>query len=290
MMSTVLTTPMEAAAFAEPPATTLGKVRQAFGDGMVLAKRNLSHIRRVPEKLIDVTLQPVLFVFLFGYVFGSAIVVPGGGNYREYLMPGIFVFTMASTLPTTAVGFAQDLSKGVIDRFRSLPMARSGVLLGRSISDVAEALLGLTVLATCGLLAGWRVNDGAASALAGFGLMLLLACAFNWIGMYVGQIVRDPEAAQAVMFATIFPLMFVSNSFVPTAGMPTWLRTFAEWNPISATIQACRDLFGNTGDAVPASAAWPLHHPVVASLFWSVLLLAIFVPLAVRRYRTATQR
>ena len=278
------------ASFAEPPTTAVGRVRRAFGDGIVLAKRNLSHIRRVPEKLIDVTLQPVLFVLLFGYVFGSAIVVPGGGNYREYLMPGIFVFTMASTLPTTAVGFAQDLSKGVIDRFRSLPMARSGVLLGRSLSDVAEALLGLTVLVTCGLLTGWRVHNGPASALAGFGLMLLLASAFNWIGMYVGQLVRDPEAAQAVMFATIFPLMFVSNSFVPTAGMPPWLRAFAEWNPLSATIQACRDLFGNTGDVVRAGAAWPLHHAVLASLFWSLLLLAIFVPLAVRRYRTATQR
>jgi len=289
MMSTDLTTLMETTAFAEPPSTTLGRVRRTFGDGLVLAKRNLSHIRRVPEKLMDVTLQPVLFVLLFGYVFGSAIAVPGGGNYREYLMPGIFVFTMASTVASTAVGFAQDLSNGVIDRFRSLPMARSGVLLGRSISDIAEALLGLTVLAVCGLLTGWRIHDGAISALAGFGLMLLLACAFNWVGMYVGQIVRDPEAAQAVMFTTIFPLMFVSNSFVPTAGMPTWLRTFAEWNPISATIQACRDLFGNAGDMVPASAAWPLHHAVLASAFWSLLLLAVFVPLAVRRYRTATQ-
>jgi ABC-2 type transport system permease protein len=280
---------MKALTLPAPPKTGLGRLRWALADGLVVTRRNLAHIRRTPQKLFDVTIQPIVFVFLFGYVFGSAIAVPGGGGYIEYVMPGIFVFTMMGTLTATAVGFADDLSNGIVDRFRSLPMASSAVLIGRSVSDLLESVLGLGVLLACGLVAGWRPHNSPIETLGAFGLLLLLAVAMNCVGVVLGLLVRTPEVVNIVGGMLLLPAVFLSNIFVPTQGMPTWLRTIADWNPLSATVAACRTLFGNPG-AAQVSTAWPLQHPVVASVGWSLLLLAVLAPLAVRSYRTATIR
>jgi ABC-2 type transport system permease protein len=272
-----------------PPATLWERLRWAILDAMTIARRDLAHIRRVPEKLMDVTVQPAMFVLLFGYIFGSAINVPGGGNYREFLMAGIFTQAIAGTAMGTSVGVADDMAKGLIDRFRSLPMARSAVLTGRTFADLVEGLIGMTVLVSCGLLVGWRAHEGLTHTLAGFGLLILFGFAMSWVGTFMGLLARSAETAQAMAFIWFVPLTFVANTFVPTQGMPTVMRIVAEWNPISATTLACRKLFGNPG-AVTMSTAWPLQHPIVASIGWSLLFVAVFMPLAVRRYRTATSR
>jgi ABC-2 type transport system permease protein len=250
--------------------------------------RNLRHIRQVPDKLLNATISPIMFVLLFAYVFGSAITVRGG-NYRDFLMPGIFVQTVAFTCATTAMGVSNDMSKGLVDRFRSLPMARSAVLVGRTSADLVEGLIGIFVMAACGLAVGWRVHNGLGRALVGFVLLLLFGFAMNWLGTIIGLLMKSPEAVQSLVFITLFPITFVANTFVPTDNMTPWLRTVADWNPISALVAACRELFGNV--ATPYTGdAWPLRHPIPAAFGYSVLLLAIFAPLAVRRYRTAVGR
>ena len=268
-----------------PPSTPLARLRWALADGLTVTRRNLAHIRQVPEKLLDVTIQPVIFVLLFAYVFGSAIQVPGGGSYREFLLPGIFAQSIAFLSITTAVGVANDMQKGIIDRFRSLPMARSAVLVGRTVADLIQSLLGLLVMSACGLVVGWRAHEGVGRTLAGFGVLLLFGFAMTWVGTFIGLIVRTPETANTLGFVILFPITFIANTFVPTEGMPALLRLMADWNPLSATVAACRQLFGNPGAAYTGDA-WPLQHPVTASVGYSLLLLAIFVPLAVRRYRT----
>jgi len=272
-----------------PPGTPFARLYWAFADGLTVTRRNLAHIRRVPEKLLDVTLGPITFVFLFAFVFGSAIRIPGGGSYREFLLPGIFAQSIAFLSITTAVGVANDMQKGIIDRFRSLPMARSAVLVGRTVADLIQSVIGQVVMAVCGLIVGWRAHYGLFHTLAGFGLLLLFGFAMTWLGTYIGLVVRTPETANSLGFVILFPITFIANTFVPTEGMPPVLRTLADWNPLSATVAACRQLFGNPG-AASTSDAWPLQNPVVASLGYSLLLLAIFIPLAVRRYHTATMR
>ncbi len=279
---------MSALKIPAPPTTRLGRLCWALADGLVVTRRNLAHIRRNPQKLFDVTIQPIVFVFLFGYVLGSAITVPGG-DYIEYLMPGVFAFTMLGTLAATALGFADDMSKGVVDRFRSLPMASSAMLFGRSGSDLLESTLGLGVLLACGLVAGWRPHNSPAETVGALGLLLLLAFAMNWAGVVLGLLVRTPEAVNIIGAMVTLPLMFLSNTFVPTQGMPACLRAIADWNPVSATVAACRQLFGNPG-ATALPDVWPLQHPVIASVGWSVLFLAVFAPLAIQRYRSATAR
>jgi ABC-2 type transport system permease protein len=269
--------------------TAAARLRWALSDGLVVAKRNLTHVRYVPEKLLDVTLQPIMFVLLFAGVFGSAIAVPGGADYADFLMGGIFVQTLAFATAGTAVGVAEDMHNGVIDRFRALPMARSGVLIGRTVADLAASVLGIAVLAGTGLAIGWSIDSSVGDALAGFGILLLFAYAMSWLGTLIGLLVRAVDAAQAVVFLAIFPLTFVANTFVPTTGMPDWLRTIADWNPISAIVAACRELFGNPS-AIPADAPWPLQHPVPAALAWIAIVLIVCVPLAIRRYRMATTR
>jgi ABC-2 type transport system permease protein len=280
-----IATTSERIAVPEPPSTLGERLRWGLADGMTIARRNLSHIRRVPERLMNVTVQPIVFVVLFGYVFGSAIKVPGA-NYREFLMPGMFAMTMFGTIGSTAVGFAQDLSTGIMDRFRSLPMSRLAVMLGRSFSDLVESLLGLAVIVACGFVAGWRPHGGVADMAAALGLLLLIAFAMNWAGLFVGLSTRTPEVAQQVMFLIFLPITFLANTFVPTGGMSPVLRTIADWNPMSAFVAASRQLLGSP--SVPSSA-WPMLHPVVASLFWVVVILAIFVPLGLRRYQNATR-
>ncbi|HEY4463347.1 MAG TPA: ABC transporter permease [Streptosporangiaceae bacterium] len=253
-------------------------------DTMVLTRRSLARIVREPETLADVTIQPVIFVLLFAYVFGSAIRIPGGGNYHEYLIGGMLGMGLAGTAPGTAVGLVTDLSSGLIDRFRSLPMSRAAVLAGRTLSDLLTQVIGVVVVAAVGLAIGWRVHTGPGNIAAAFGLALLLGYAFTWAGACLGMTLRSAEAAQQTGFIFFLPLTFISNAFVPTQGMPGWLQAVANWNPLSALAAACRHLFGNP-DPATSVRAWPMQHPGLAVVAWSALMLCVFAPLAVRLYR-----
>lgn len=253
-------------------------------DVLVLTRRSLVHVVRNPAQLADVTIQPVMFVVLFTYVFGSAIRLPGGGNYHEYLVAGIFGISMAGTAPGVAVGIATDIQSGIIDRFRSLPMSRAAVLVGRLTADLLTAVLGLIVVAAVGLLVGWRVHTGPAEVLTGFALALLFAYAMSWAGAAAGMWLHNPESAQAMAFVVFFPMIFVSNAFVALQNMPVWLRVVAEWNPVSTVTASCRELFGNPNPSASVHV-WPLQHPELATALWAVALLLIFVPLSIRLYR-----
>ncbi|ARF59708.1 ABC transporter [Streptomyces gilvosporeus] len=264
-------------------------------DSLVVGKRNLIRMMRIPEVVIFGLIQPIMFVVLFTYVFGGSITIPGAPSgdaqaYHEFLMAGIFAQTVTFATAGAGAGIADDMHKGLIDRFRSLPMSRGAVLTGRTLADLVQTALTLVVLAIVALLIGWQTHESALSVLAGFGLLLLLGYAFSWIGAVIGLSVRTPEAATSGGLIWLFPLTFISNAFVPVNGMPTVLQHIAEWNPFSATVAAARDLFGNTIADAPKSVtgAWPMEHPVLASVIWSLLIIAVFRTLAVRRYRSAT--
>jgi ABC transporter DrrB family efflux protein len=245
--------------------------------------RNLLHIRRMPEMLLDVTVQSVMFVLLFAYVFGGSIAV-AGASYKEFLLPGIMVQTMVFSSAIVAMGLTSDLQKGIVDRFKSLPIPRSSVLVGRSISSLIHSSIGVVVMAVTGLLIGWRIRNGVVDGVLAFLLLLLFGFALIWLGIWVGSLMRTVEAVQGFMFTVMFPLTFVANTFAPTESMTPWLRTIAEWNPVSALTQACRELWGN-GLPAPADAAWPLQHPVLVSVGWSFIFIAVFAPLAVSAFR-----
>lgn len=264
-------------------ATPLYRLRWTLTDAFTVAGRHLTHLRSVPEKLAGMIIQPIIFVFLFGYVFGSAINVPGV-NYREFLMPGIFAMVMAGTLVGAAVGMADDRQKGIIDRLRSLPIARSSVILGATMANLVEATAGLVMLVVCGLAVGWQTHTDPMRVAAGFGLLMLCQFAMNWAGIYLGMLARSADSADQIGMTIFMPLAFVGNTFVPMQGLPGWLQTLTNWNPISAIVQATRQLFGNAG-AMPVTS-WPMQHAVWVSLGWSIVILAIFVPLCVHRYRT----
>jgi ABC transporter DrrB family efflux protein len=251
-----------------------------------MARRNLAHVRQIPEKLVDVTIQPLMFVLLFAYVFGSAIHVTGG-DYRQYLLGGILVQTLTFGIIGPATSIATDLNEGIVDRFRSLPMARSAFLLGHLISDLASSMLALTIMIASGLLVGWRIHSNVPHALAGLALLVLFAFTMLWLGMLLGLLARTPDAVTGVAFIVIFPLTFIANTFVPAGGLPDGLRQFAEYNPMSALAAATRTLFGNP-TALPSHAPWPLEHPVLSGLGWCVLALLVVAPLAIRRYRVRT--
>ncbi|HUK98086.1 MAG TPA: ABC transporter permease [Gaiellaceae bacterium] len=255
-------------------------------DSLLLARRNLAHIRQIPEKLLDVTLQPIMFVLLFAFVFGGVIGVPGG-NYREYLIGGILVQTIAFGMIGPGTSIATDLTEGIVDRFRTLPMARTAFLLGHMLAELAGMILAITILSISGLIVGWGISAGVGHALVGYGLLLLFALAMVWIGLFVGVTVRSPDAVMGVGFLLVFPLTFVASTFVPIAGLPAGLEQFAEWNPISALAAATRTQFGNP-TAIPADAAWPLQHPVLYSVSCVAAILAIAVPLTIRGYRRRT--
>jgi ABC transporter DrrB family efflux protein len=258
-------------------------------DGAVVAKRNLIKIKRVPDLLVFSTLSPIMFILLFAYVFGSAIGVPGGVNYREFLIPGIFVQTVIFGSTITGAGLADDIQKGIIDRFRSLPMSRSAVLVGRTTSDLLNNVLVLVVMSITGLIVGWRIRTSVWEAIAGYLLLLAFAYAISWVMALVGLSVPTPEVVNNAAFMVIFPLTFIANTFVPTQNFPTVLKAIADWNPVSSAAQAARELFGNTG-GVPAGGAWSLQHAVLYTLLWSIALVAVFVPLSVRRYKKAAAR
>jgi ABC transporter DrrB family efflux protein len=246
--------------------------------------RNLIHIKRMPEMLMDVTVQSVMFVLLFAYVFGGSINPPGDTSYKEFLLPGIMVQTMVFSSAVVAMGLTNDLQKGIVDRLKSLPISRSSVLVGRSISSLIHSSIGIAVMGVTGMLIGWRIRDGVVNGVLAFVLLLLFGFAMIWLGIWVGSLMRTVEAVQGFMFTVMFPLTFVANTFAPPESMPAWLRAIAEWNPVSALAQACRELWGNGLPAGP-DAAWPLQHPVAVSIAWSVILTAAFAPLAVVAFR-----
>ncbi|MEJ2577763.1 MAG: ABC transporter permease [Kineosporiaceae bacterium] len=262
---------------------------EAVSDGFVVAKRNLIKVKRVPDLLVFTTLSPIMFVLLFAYVFGSAIRVPGV-NYREFLMAGIFTQTVVFGATITGMGLAEDLQKGIVDRFRSLPMSRTAVLVGRTAADVVNNVVVIVVMSVTGLLVGWRIRSSVVEALGGFLLLLVFAYALSWMMAVVGLTVRSPEVVNNASFVVIFPMTFIANTFVPSEGLPAGLRTVAEWNPVSAVSQAARELFGNTGGQPVTSDAWALHHPVIYALIWVAGILAVFVPLSVRSYQRAAGR
>jgi ABC-2 type transport system permease protein len=263
--------------------TPSGGVRQSIADGLVITWRNLKRIPRIPELAIFAILQSIMFVLLFAFVFGGAIPLPDGGSYREYLMPGIFAQTIVFAAATTAIGMTDDLHKGILDRFRSLPMARSAVLTGRTVSDVVYNGGILIVLMLSGLAVGWTVHTGIVELLIGIGLLLLFAFAMSWIGVWLGLSVPSVEVAQQVAFTVLFPITFVSNVFVPPQTLPSWLQLVAEWNPTSTLTAALRELWGNPNPF--ASNGFPAQEPVLVTLIWVVAIIAIFGPLGVRRYR-----
>lgn len=259
-------------------------------DGWVVAKRNVIKIKRVPEILVFVLISPIMFVLLFAFVFGGAIDAGEGLNYREFLIGGIFAQTVVFGATFTGAGLAEDMQKGIIDRFRSLPMSSSAVLVGRTTSDIIYNVLSLIIMALTGLLVGWRAREGIVDMLAGFLLLLLFAYAVSWIMGYIGLLVPSVEVINNASFIVIMPLTFVSNAFVPTERFNSFLRPFVEWNPVSAVTQACRELFGNTSDAVPVPDAWSMQNPVLYTLIWVVLILVVFVPLSIRQYGRASSR
>ncbi|WP_411106971.1 ABC transporter permease [Streptomyces sp. cmx-4-9] len=261
---------------------------ELVNDTMALTGRHMRHIVRVPEKLIGVTIAPVVMVLVFGYLFGSAMSVPGGGNYREYIMGGIFTQVMLSAVGTTAAGVADDLQNGLVDRFRSLPMSRYAVLLGRTVSDLAMTALSCVVMAVVGTLIGWRAHNSLGETLLGFGLLLLLGFTMCWVGALIGLVVRSPEAVNTLSTLMVLPFAFLSNAFVPPDGLPRWLQIVTEWNPISAVVSACRELWGNPSQ--PVSDALPAQHPVAASLLVFGVLFCVIVPLAARAYHRAAAR
>ena len=279
-MSTTTTTGESTFIPTHPSERGASPVRQVTA----LVRRNLSHIKRQPEMLTDVTIQPVMFVLLFAYVFGGSITVPGV-DYKEWLLPGIMAQTMTFSAFIVAIGLNTDIGKGIVDRFRSLPIGRSSVVVARSISSVIHSMIGIVVMSLTGLFIGWGVNDGILRGLAGYALLVLFGFAMIWIGILVGSALRSVEAVQGVMFTTVFPITFLSNAFARTEPMPDWLRFLAEWNPISALVQALRELWGNDGGfPAPVDAALPLQHPVLTTIIWSVGLSAILAPLAVRAF------
>ncbi|TRV79469.1 ABC transporter permease [Streptomyces sp. 130] len=271
-----------------------GGIGQSVRDSLVIGKRNLIRMTRIPEMILFGIIQPVMFVVLFTYVFGGSIAIPGAGvsagAYKEFLMAGIFAQTVTFATAGAGAGIAEDMHKGLIDRFRSLPMARGAVLTGRTLADLVQTAVTLVVLAGVALLVGWRTHENIGKVIGGFALLLLLGYAFTWIGALIGLSVRTPEAATSGGLIWLFPLTFISNAFVPVNGMPAFLQYVAEWNPFSATVAAARELFGNTIEGVPKSVtgAWPMEHPVWASLIWSVLIIVVFRTLAVRKYRSVS--
>jgi ABC-2 type transport system permease protein len=261
----------------------------AFADGITIARRNIIKVIRLPQILFSVLVTPLLLVLLFAYVFGSSIDIPGG-SYREFLIGGTFALTLIIGATFTGAGLADDMQKGIIDRFRSLPMSRSAVVVGRTASDVIYNVLSLAIMALAGLIVGWRIHNGIGDALLGFGLLLLFAYAISWIMAYVGLLVPSAEVVSSASGMVIFPLTFIANTFVPAENLPTLLRVVAEWNPVSAVTQAARELFGNIPPGTPEPAAWPLQNAVLYTLLWVVIIIAVFAPLAVGRYKKAAAK
>lgn len=285
------------AAITSPSPAVPGLKRPGIGwflhDGIVVARRNLIQALRVPESIFFSLVQPVIFVFMFAYVFGGAIPIPGDAAadaYRQYLIPGIFGQTVAFAAAASTVGLADDLHKGIVDRFRSLPMAASAVLFGRTAADALQQIAVLVVLSITGFIVGWRIENGLWNAALAYLLLLLFAYTVAWVGSWVGLHMPNPQTASTAGLIWLFPLTFLSNAFVPLAGMPPVVQTIAEWNPVSSLVLACRELFGNPTGLAPQleSAAWPMQNPIAYTLISCTVVIAVFSTLAVRKYRATS--
>ena len=261
----------------------------AIRDALIITKRQLLQLLRVPEVLIFSTIQPVMFVLLFRYVFGGAINTPGV-DYVQLLMPGIFVQTVAFTVASTALGLAEDMQKGLIDRFRSLPISRSAVVVGRTLGDATLNVVVLIVMALTGFLVGWRPSSSLFEIFAGFLFLLIFGYAMSWMGVLVGLSVRDSRVANSAVFLFVFPMTFLSNAFAPTTGMPRPLQYVAEWNPVSTMVAGVRDLFGLEPIFGVTANSFPSQNPLIMSLIYIGLLMSIFIPLSVRKYKNVTPK
>jgi ABC-2 type transport system permease protein len=262
-----------------------GRLGGYIRDVIVMTRRNLFHIAREPMQLSDVTIQPILFTLLFVYVFGSGIPI-SGGSYKDFALAGLLTMNLTTSSVGTAIGLSTDLNTGMIERFRTMPMWRASVLVGRTLSDVLSAAVCAAIVAFTGLAIGWRPTHGILSVLAGFGVALLFSYALSWGLACLGMISKGPESAMSIGFIVIFPLAFVSNALVPTLHMPGWLRLIADWNPVSSVTAAVRSLFGNPNPT--GSHAWPMEHPVAAALLWSIAIIVVAAPLAVRLFQERT--
>jgi ABC transporter DrrB family efflux protein len=256
-----------------------------LSDTWVIARRGIIHMRRQPEALSDATIQPVMFVLLFAYVFGGAINVPGGGSYKEFLMGGIFAQTIVFGCFGVALALSHDRNNGAIDRFHSLPIPRASVLAGHAVANLIRSFLPIAFMTITGLVVGWRIHSGVLNILGAYGLMVLFSFAMIWIGVLLGSLVRTPEGVQGVAFVVIFPVTFIASTFVPTSTLPSVLKTIAEWNPTSSLANALRHLFDNPGGTLPTSGAWPLQHPVAYTVIWAIAIVVICAPLAVMQYQ-----
>lgn len=263
------------------PRTRIDRMRWTVADTWTLTIRGLTHWRRQPLQIVAGMAFMLMLVVLYAFLFGGAMTVPGGGNYLEFLMPGMFVMAMAFGLGETMAAMTVDAEKGVTDRFRSMPMADGAVVLGRVVSDMIYATFGLFVMVVAGLLLGWRWHGELGPVLAAFGLLLLLRFAVLWVGVFLGLLVPGPSALNAV-YTLVFPATMVTGAFAPTETMPVWLGTLAEWNPLTATIYATRDLFGNPG---AGGTSFVAENAMVLALVWPLLIVAVFLPLSIRRYR-----
>ena len=272
-MATITTTPTT-----HPP-------RGLIHDAWVIARRGLVHMKRQPEALSDATLQPIMFVLMFAYVFGGAIDIPGGGSYREFLMGGIFAQTIVFTAFGVAMSLANDRKNQVVDRFRSLPMASGAVLGGHAIANLLKTLLPITLMSICGLIIGWRVRDGFTQAVGGYLLLIGFAFAMIWVGILLGSLVSTPEGVQGIAFGVLFPVTFIASTFVPSETMPSALRLVAEWNPITTLSDAVRLAFGNPNTPPAVGDPWSIAHPTAYTAIWIVAIIAVCAPLAVRAYR-----
>lgn len=266
------------------PATELHRPRGVLHDAWVIGRRGIVHMKRQPEALSDATIQPIIFVLLFAYVFGGAIDVPGGGNYREFLMGGIMAQTIVFTAFGVALGLANDRKNQAVDRFRSLPIAKGALLGGHAIANLVKSLLPIALMSVCGLLVGWRIRSSILDAVAGYLLMVAFGFAMIWIGVLLGSVVGTPEGVQGFSFIFLFPLTFIASTFVPVDSMPGPLKTVAQWNPITTLSDALRELFGNPNAPVQPGDPWSISHPVAYTLLWVVAIVVVVTPLAIRTY------
>lgn len=259
-------------------------LQEWLSDVHAVTMRNLTRLKRSPEVIAFALFQPIMFVVLFSQVYGGAIQVQGS-NYTDFLMGGIFAQTVIFGATISGSYMATDIKDGIIDRFRTLPMAPSAVLVARTMPDLVINAVSMVVMIVTGLVVGWRFNDGVVNFLLGVGLLLFFGWTFSWVMVLIGLAVRSPETLNNAVFIILFPLTFISNAFVPSNTLPTVLRVIAEWNPISALVQAVRRLFGNLG-SLPTPDIWPMQHPVATVLVGCLLMLLIFPPLALARFRS----
>ncbi len=272
------------------PTDDLHPPRGVIHDTWVFARRGLIHLKRQPEALSDATIQPIMFVLLFAYVFGGAIGVPGGGNYREFLMGGIFAQTIVFTAFGVALSLANDRKNQVIDRFRSLPTAKGAVLSGHAVVNLIKSLLPILLMSICGLIIGWRINSGLIDAVGGYLLLIAFAFAMIWVGILLGSLIKTPEGVTGIAFAVLFPTTFIASTFVPTSTMPGVLRTIAEWNPVTSLADAVRIQFGNPNTPPAPDDPWPIVHPTAYTWIWIVAIVLVCAPIAVRAYQRSIEK